>query len=164
MRSATLHKVLAALLAVIVAALAALHLGPVRTMDLPTAVRWIAGLVAGSLIGIVAALMCVAGGELLIPTIVLLYGIDIKLAGSLSLAVSLPTMLIAIARYSQDARFQIVRSNKGLRCDDDRWIDHGNCARWTAARGRSQCGDRATARGASAGFVGEGMASRMMIF
>ena len=114
MRSATLYKVLAALLAVIAAALAASHLGPVGTMDLPTAVRWIAGLVAGSLIGIVAALMRVAGGELLIPTIVLLYGIDIKLAGSLSLAVSLPTMLVAIARYSQDARFQIVRSNKAF--------------------------------------------------
>ena len=38
--------------------------------------------------------MGVAGGELLIPTIVLLYGVDIKIAGSLSLAVSLPTMLV----------------------------------------------------------------------
>jgi hypothetical protein len=40
---------------------------------------------------VVAAIMGVAGGELLIPTIVLLYGIDIKRAGSLSLAISLPT-------------------------------------------------------------------------
>ena len=37
-------------------------------------------------------IMGVAGGELLIPTIVVLYGIDIKIAGSLSLAVSLPTI------------------------------------------------------------------------
>jgi hypothetical protein len=37
-------------------------------------------------------MMGVAGGELLIPTIVLLYGVDIKVAGSLWLAVSLPTM------------------------------------------------------------------------
>lgn len=44
--------------------------------------------------------MGVAGGELLIPTIVLLYGTDIKIAGSLSLAVSLPTMLVAFARFS----------------------------------------------------------------
>jgi hypothetical protein len=36
------------------------------------------------------------------PPIVLLFGADIKLAGSLSLAVSLPTMLVGFARYSQD--------------------------------------------------------------
>jgi hypothetical protein len=33
--------------------------------------------------------MGVAGGELLIPTIVLLFAVDIKIAGSLSLMVSL---------------------------------------------------------------------------
>jgi len=42
--------------------------------------------------------MGVAGGGLLIPTIVPLYGVNIKIAGSLSLAVSLPTMLVAFAR------------------------------------------------------------------
>lgn len=112
MRSATLYKVLAVLLVVIAAALAGSHFEPVQALDLPPAVRVVAGVVAGVLIGVVAALMGVAGGELLIPTIVLLYGIDIKLAGSLSLAVSLPTMLVAFARYSQDASFQILRANK----------------------------------------------------
>ncbi|TDO44221.1 sulfite exporter TauE/SafE [Kribbella sp. VKM Ac-2527] len=114
MRSATLYKVLAALLVLIAAALTATHLGPVGTLELPSAVQMVAGLVAGVLIGIVAALMGVAGGELLIPTIVLLYGLDIKLAGSLSLAVSLPTMLVAFARYSQDASFQVLRDNRGF--------------------------------------------------
>ena len=56
--------------------------------------------------------MGVAGGELLIPTIVLLYGVDIKIAGSLSLVVSLPTMLVAFARYSRDNSFQALRDNK----------------------------------------------------
>ncbi|HSI01915.1 MAG TPA: sulfite exporter TauE/SafE family protein, partial [Reyranella sp.] len=42
------------------------------------------GLAAGFAIGVVAALLGVAGGELLIPTLVLLFGADIKLAGSLS--------------------------------------------------------------------------------
>ena len=55
--------------------------------------------------------MGVAGGELLIPTIVLVYGIDIKVAGSLSLVVSLPTMLVAFARYSRDQAFTVLRSN-----------------------------------------------------
>ena len=49
--------------------------------------------------------MGVAGGELLIPTLVILFGADIKLAGSLSLAVSLPTMLVGFARYSRDQSF-----------------------------------------------------------
>ena len=43
----------------------------------------------------------VAGGELIIPTIVLLYGLDIKLAGSLSLAISIPTIIVGIARYNK---------------------------------------------------------------
>ncbi len=47
----------------------------------------------------------------MIPTIVLLFGVDIKVAGSLSLMVSLPTMLVAFARYSRDQSFQIVRGN-----------------------------------------------------
>ena len=58
--------------------------------------------------------MGVAGGELLIPTIVLLYGIDIKVAGSLSLAVSLPTMLVAFARYSRDQSFVVLTENKNF--------------------------------------------------
>ena len=61
----------------------------------------IAGVVAGLAIGIVASVLGVAGGELLIPTLVLLFGIDVKLAGSLSLAVSLPTMIVGFARYSR---------------------------------------------------------------
>ena len=41
----------------------------------------------------------------------LLFGADIKLAGSLSLAVSLPTMLVGFARYSQDRSFAVLREN-----------------------------------------------------
>jgi uncharacterized membrane protein YfcA len=73
-----------------------------------------AGVAAGLGIGAVAALMGVAGGELLIPTIVLLFGVDVKLAGSLSLAVSLPTMVVAFARYSRDASFAVIRAQKGF--------------------------------------------------
>jgi hypothetical protein len=64
--------------------------------------------------GIVAPLMGVAGGELLIPAIVLLYGVDIKIAGSLSLAVSLPTMLVAFARYSRVASFAVLRQQRAF--------------------------------------------------
>jgi uncharacterized protein len=53
----------------------------------------------------------VTGGEFLIPTLVLLFAVDIKLAGSLSLAVSLPTMLVAFARYSRDQSFAVLGQN-----------------------------------------------------
>lgn len=71
-----------------------------------------AGLLAGFCIGAVASLLGVAGGELLIPTLVLLFGADIKLAGSLSLAVSLPTMLTGFSRYSTDRSFAVLGQNR----------------------------------------------------
>ena len=55
-----------------------------------------------------------AGGELLIPTLVLLFGADVKLAGSLSLAVSLPTMLVGFARYSRDRSFVVLAENRSF--------------------------------------------------
>lgn len=76
--------------------------------------RYAAGVGAGLCIGMVAALLGVAGGELLIPTIVLLYGLDIKLAGSLSLMVSLPTMIVGFARYSRADAFNVLREEKTL--------------------------------------------------
>ncbi|HEU5474701.1 MAG TPA: hypothetical protein VFV67_28980 [Actinophytocola sp.] len=83
------------------------HLTSLGTLILPAVVQAVAGVVAGFGIGVVAAVMGVAGGELLIPTIVPLYGIDIKTAGSASLLVSLPTILVAFARYSRDSSFAV---------------------------------------------------------
>jgi uncharacterized membrane protein YfcA len=74
--------------------------------------QMVVGVVAGLVIGVVAALLGVAGGELLIPTLILLFGADIKLAGSLSLAVSLPTMLVGFARYSRDRSFVVLGENR----------------------------------------------------
>jgi hypothetical protein len=70
-----------------------------------------AGVVAGFAIGVVASLLGVAGGELLIPILILLFGVDVKLARSLSLAVNLPTMLVGFARYSLDGTFAVLRRN-----------------------------------------------------
>ena len=74
----------------------------------------LSGVIVGFGIGIVAAILGVAGGELYIPAIILIYGVDIKLAGSLSLAISLPTMLVAFFRYSKDESFKILFSNKSF--------------------------------------------------
>jgi uncharacterized membrane protein YfcA len=103
---------LAALMTLIAAVLAWSHIGhrdPVTIQPVP---RAIIGVLAGVGIGVVAALIGVAGGELLIPTIVLLFAVNIKIAGSLSLAISLPTMLVAFARYSRDNSFQALITNK----------------------------------------------------
>jgi uncharacterized membrane protein YfcA len=111
MRSAALYKVLAALMVLMAAAMVLTHTTTLGTLDLPLGAQIPAGVVAGFGIGVVAAIMGVAGGELLIPTIVLLFGEDIKTAGSLSLLVSLPTMLVAFARYSRDGSFAVLGAN-----------------------------------------------------
>ncbi len=115
LRSATLHRVIGVLLVGIAAVLLVGHdtAGsgqPLLGGPLQVAV----GVAAGLLIGIVAALLGVAGGELLIPTVVLLFGADIKLAGSLALAVSLPTMVMGFARYSRDHSFAVLGRNRGF--------------------------------------------------
>lgn len=112
MQSRTLYRVLAVLLVLIAITLVATHLGDLHPTGIDGPAQVVAGVIAGTVIGVVAALMGVAGGELLIPTIVLLYAIDIKIAGSLSLAVSLPTMLVAFARYSRDQSFTVLAANK----------------------------------------------------
>lgn len=109
----TLYRVIAVLLIVIAVALLFGHRA--AGGDAPLASGFLlaaAGVLAGFFIGVVAALLGVAGGELLIPTFVLLFGLDVKLAGSLSLAVSLPTMVVGFARYSRDRSFKVVTENR----------------------------------------------------
>lgn len=113
LKSEMLYKLIAALLVGIAIVLIAGHFIPLpHHPALDGLALWIAGMTAGFGIGVVAALMGVAGGELLIPTLVMLYGLDIKLAGSLSLAVSLPTMITGFMRYSQDDSFKVLTRNK----------------------------------------------------
>lgn len=108
-RSATLHRVISALLLAIAVVLLFGHGAGAASLDGPTQI--VAGVVAGLAIGVVASLLGVAGGELLIPTFVLLFGADVKLAGSLSLAVSLPTMLVGFSRYSRTQNFAVLGRN-----------------------------------------------------
>ncbi|KQP85458.1 permease [Methylobacterium sp. Leaf113] len=112
LRSETLYRVIAIMLVGIAGVLLLGH-GSEGAMPLLTgSAQVVAGVLAGFLIGVVAAVLGVAGGELLIPTLIILYGVDIKLAGSLSLAVSLPTMLMAFARYSRDGSFAVIGRNR----------------------------------------------------
>lgn len=70
---------------------------------LPSSPAWHigAGLLFGAAIGLVSSLLGVAGGELIIPTLVLAYGMDIKIAGIGSLLISLPTVGIGVLRYAR---------------------------------------------------------------
>jgi uncharacterized protein len=111
--SQTQYRVIAVLLLGIAFVLVLGHdMGTASGTLLTGPAQMVAGVIAGFAIGIVAALLGVAGGELLIPTLVLLFGADIKLAGSLSLAVSLPTMLVGFARYSRDRSFVVIAENR----------------------------------------------------
>jgi uncharacterized membrane protein YfcA len=113
LKSETLYRIIAVLLVMIALVLIFGH--DPQGAGRPLLEGWaqlVAGVIAGVVIGVVASLLGVAGGELLIPTLVLLFGCDIKLAGSLSLAVSLPTMLMAFTRYSRDSSFAVLGRNK----------------------------------------------------
>ena len=112
LRSETLYRVIAVLLVIIAGVLLFAHgTETVAAPSLTGSGQIAAGVIAGFIIGVIAALLGVAGGEFLIPTLILLFGADIKLAGSLSLAVSLPTMLVGFARYSSDQSFSVLRHN-----------------------------------------------------
>ncbi|MFT7823735.1 MAG: sulfite exporter TauE/SafE family protein [Sulfurimonas sp.] len=110
-KSHTLYKVISVLLLAICIVLFFGHNVSSQTALFDHSIyNALAGVASGIIIGIVAALLGVAGGELYIPTIILLFGVDIKLAGSLSLVISLPTMLVAFFRYSRDQSFEVVYS------------------------------------------------------
>ena len=64
-----------------------------------------AGVLFGLGIGLVSSLLGVAGGELLIPTLVFGFGADIKTAGTASLLVSLPTVAVGVIRYARRGAF-----------------------------------------------------------
>lgn len=55
--------------------------------------------VCGVVIGLVSSLLGVAGGELIIPVFILLFGVDVKLAGSMSMLVGMPTIAVGLLRH-----------------------------------------------------------------
>jgi len=119
--------VVAALLVMLAIVMASHAVDPQQglRLSLSPAAQASAALAAGVAIGVVASLLGVAGGELLIPTLVLLYAVDTKLAGTLSLAISLPTLLVSLARW-RHARgdWSLWDANRGLLV----WMGAGSIA------------------------------------
>lgn len=69
-------------------------------------VRLTAAALFGLVVGLVSSLLGVAGGELIIPTLVFAFGADIKTAGTASLLISLPTVAVGIMRHRRLRAFE----------------------------------------------------------
>jgi uncharacterized membrane protein YfcA len=85
-----------------------------RSFAFPFLLKFILGALAGVLIGVFSSMLGVAGGELIIPTIIILFAVDIKLAGSLSLAVSIPTIIMGLAKYARQKQLSGIRQHAGF--------------------------------------------------
>jgi uncharacterized protein len=68
-------------------------------------VRLVAAVIFGLGIGLVSSLLGVAGGELIIPTLVFAFGAGIKTAGTASLLISLPTVAVGVIRHRRPGSF-----------------------------------------------------------
>lgn len=63
--------------------------------------RPVAGAFAGVVIGLVSSLLGVAGGELIIPTLIFGFGVDIRTAGTASLIISIPAVAVGVWRHAR---------------------------------------------------------------
>ncbi|HEY5649540.1 MAG TPA: sulfite exporter TauE/SafE family protein [Nitrospiria bacterium] len=70
------------------------------------AANMLLGILFGAGIGIVSALLGVAGGEMIIPTLILVFGVEVKLAGTAALLISIPTILVGIIRYARQGYYR----------------------------------------------------------
>jgi uncharacterized membrane protein YfcA len=59
----------------------------------------------GLIIGIISSLLGVAGGELIIPALILVFGLGIKEAGTASLLISSVTIFVGLFRYWKQGRY-----------------------------------------------------------
>ena len=74
------------------------------------AARIATGFAIGLGVGVVSSLLGVAGGELLIPALVLVFGLDIKIAGTASILISLVIVSAGLWRYG---RAGAIPTNRG---------------------------------------------------
>jgi uncharacterized membrane protein YfcA len=68
------------------------------------AVRLAAAVLFGLVVGLVSSLLGVAGGELIIRTLVFAFGAGIKAAGTASLLISLPTVAVGALGHCASVR------------------------------------------------------------
>jgi uncharacterized protein len=78
---------------------AILPLQHVELLPAGPAIHGLAGAVIGIGIGLVSSVLGVAGGELLIPVLIFVFGADIKTAGSASIVISLGVVTAGLWRF-----------------------------------------------------------------
>lgn len=106
---AALTRLIAALLAVVGAVLlaeAAFGLTAGRGLPEEGWLRPAVGVAAGLGIGLVSSLLGVAGGEFIIPTMMLAFGADVRTAGTASLLISLPTVAVGVLRFHRQGAYR----------------------------------------------------------
>jgi uncharacterized protein len=109
-----LVHLIAALLAMIGGLLLIEAIAPFHHLEIVaagTAVHMLVGAAFGLVIGMVSSVLGVAGGELLIPTLIFVFGMDIKVAGSASILISLSVVLNGILRYR---RMGLIPQGRGV--------------------------------------------------
>jgi uncharacterized membrane protein YfcA len=109
-----LRQFLAAILLVVIARLL---LEPVLGAEadagfLPFPWEWVLAVVFGYLVGVISGAVGVAGGEYRIPVLMFVFGLPIKIAGSTSQLVALPTIVVALIRHLR--RTQLARQELRL--------------------------------------------------
>jgi uncharacterized protein len=67
----------------------------------PGVLRLAVAVICGLVIGLISSMLGVAGGEIIIPTLLFLFGADIVAAGTASLLISLPTVTVGVARHAR---------------------------------------------------------------
>ncbi|KUK64825.1 MAG: hypothetical protein XD84_1122 [Desulfotomaculum sp. 46_80] len=103
----TLEKVILVLLLFIGLLLIGESFSPFVTggISAPFPVLLLTALAFGIGIGMISSMLGVAGGELIIPTLLLVFGVDIKLAGTASILISLPTVIIGLGKHYTNGAF-----------------------------------------------------------
>ncbi len=70
------------------------------------ALRALGGVAAGLVIGLISSLLGVAGGELLIPTLLYLFGTDVRTAGTASVLISIPIVIVGIIGHARAGAYR----------------------------------------------------------
>lgn len=97
-----LKKVLAALLVIIGLKIGLepfVHTPPLFEFTLGFAEETFLAALVGIVIGIISGMLGVAGGEFRIPALIYVFGFDIKIAGTASLLVSIPTVATGFVKH-----------------------------------------------------------------
>jgi uncharacterized protein len=98
-RLVRLIALMLALLGVLILSEAVFAFRHLEMLPAGVAPHFTAGAMIGLVVGLVSSVLGVAGGELLIPALMFVFGADIKTAGSASIMISLVIVLVGLWRY-----------------------------------------------------------------